>query len=376
MNDREIRAFSILAKGDKPKQIDEETFIIPSQNGNGKYKVVHRQEWLCECPDFRYRHVECKHIKAVKFWLKFRNKVEIDDLDINEVLGKEQCIFCKSFNIKKEGFRKNKSGKKQKYRCKDCGKYFVLDPVKHVKGNGKIVTLAMDLYFKGLSLRDISDTIYQFYNIRLHHETIRRWILKFTKIMNDYVNKLQPKTSGVWQADEQMIKSKGKWLWSWNVLDAETRMLLANEVTENRYVEDARKVFKKAKDLVKENPDVIITDGLWSYEKAVRKELQVWKGRSDRTQHIRLRTIRDRIQNNKVERYHGTFREFDKIRRAFKGSEKEMLQAFRLYYNFIKKHHGLNGLTPSQIAQINLNLGRNRWLGLLERSLNEKNKRS
>lgn len=369
MEKREIRAYSILAKGDEPRVIDNETFLIPSQNGNGRYKVIHHDSWTCECPDFKYRRVECKHIKAVKFWLKLRNKIEIDDLDINEVVDKEHCIHCNSVNVIKKGLRKTKYGKRQKYLCKDCKKWFVPDPIKKHKGNGRIICLCLDLYFKGLSLRDIQDTLFQSYGIKVHHETVRQWILKFTKIMNDYVNKLQPKTSGVWQADEQMIRSKGKLLWSWNVLDAETRMLLANEITETRYIKDARKVFKKAKDLVKENPDMIITDGLWSYKKAVRRELHVHNGRRDRTRHIRLAGISKSVNNNRLERYHGTFREFDKIRRAFKGNEKEMTQAFRLYYNFIKKHQALNGKTPSQVADIDLELGQNRWLDLLKMSL-------
>lgn len=45
------------------------------------------------------------------------------------------------------------------------------------------------------------------------------------------------------------------------------------------------------------------------------------------------------------------------------------MDGFITYYNFIRKHQGLNGLTPSQMANIDLKLGRNRWLGLLKQSL-------
>ncbi|MEK6811182.1 MAG: hypothetical protein AABX96_01595 [Nanoarchaeota archaeon] len=33
----------------------------------------------------------------------------------------------------------------------------------------------------------------------------------------------------------------------------------------------------------------------------------------------------------------------------------------------------LNGTTPSQVAEIDINLGRNRWLSLLHQSLNHPN---
>ena len=41
-NLRKIRAYSILAKGDMPKMIGEETFIVPSQSDSEKrYTVTH-----------------------------------------------------------------------------------------------------------------------------------------------------------------------------------------------------------------------------------------------------------------------------------------------------------------------------------------------
>jgi len=55
------------------------------------------------------------------------------------------------------------------------------------------------------------------------------------------------------------------------------------------------------------------------------------------------------LNNNKVERYHNEFREFDKVRRGFKSDEtaQQWNAAFRLYHNFIKKHVALSGATPS-----------------------------
>ncbi len=180
-NIRKIRAYCILAKGDTPKMINKETFLIPSQsNSNKKYKVTFTNTWTCECPDFKYRKIKCKHIQAVEMWIHLRQTLMNNDiLELHNEIQQIKCIYCSSFNVVKDGIRKNKHGKKQRYRCKDCGKRFVLDPVKGHKANGKLIALSMDLYFKGLSLRKIADTIYQFYGIKIHHDTIRRWINKF-----------------------------------------------------------------------------------------------------------------------------------------------------------------------------------------------------
>ena len=76
-----------------------------------------------------------------------------------------------------------------------------------------------------------------------------------------------------------------------------------------------------------------------------------------------------------VERYHNEFWEFDKVRRGFKSDEtaQQLNDAFRLYHNFIKKHMALNGATPSQVAEIDIELSRNRWLSILKQSLSHPN---
>lgn len=43
----------------------------------------------------------------------------------------------------------------------------------------------------------------------------------------------------------------------------------------------------------------------------------------------------------------------------------------QLYYNFIKPHESLDGYTPAEFSQIKLDLGRNKWEMLLDKSLNE-----
>jgi len=40
----------------------------------------------------------------------------------------------------------------------------------------------------------------------------------------------------------------------------------------------------------------------------------------------------------------------------------------RIYYNFIRSHMALNGKTPAQQANIDLKLGKNKWLDLIKAS--------
>jgi len=70
-----------------------------------------------------------------------------------------------------------------------------------------------------------------------------------------------------------------------------------------------------------------------------------------------------------VERYHNSFREFDKVRRGL-DNVKEWNEGFRLYHNFIKENSVL-GMTPSEKAGIFVNPNNNRWLSLLKKSLHQ-----
>ena len=377
MDLREIRGLAILSKGNTPLMVKENEWIIPSQSTKTKYTIQNANLWTCSCPDFKYRKTECKHIKAIQFFQKMKHKTELNEFDLETEINpvKQECPFCWSPKIIKAGKRKNKNGVKQKFYCQSCSKYFVDTPLKYVKANPKIIVLTMDLYFKGLSLRDISDTVFQFYNQRIHFDTIRRWITKFSKQMDSYTKQFTPELSGQFHSDEQMIKVKKNWNYAWNTIDHNTRFLLASTITKGRKVKDAQKHFNEVKNNNPKaiEPKYIITDKLKSYGKAIKREFRT---QSKRTKHINIVGKRHLINNNLIERYHNEFREFDKTRRCFKTEKttQDWLNAFKLYHNFIKENSTI-GMTPSQKAGIELGLERNKWLSLMQKStvINRKN---
>ena len=77
-----------------------------------------------------------------------------------------------------------------------------------------------------------------------------------------------------------------------------------------------------------------------------------------------------KMDNQIIERYHGTFRERDKVIRGFKNEKaaNQNTDNWKTYYNFIKPHMNLNGLTPSEVAGISIGAERNRWLSLIKLS--------
>ena len=102
--------------------------------------------------------------------------------------------------------------------------------------------------------------------------------------------------------------------------------------------------------------------------RAFNKEFFTLK--NPRTKHVRMPRFLDRVNNNLVERLNGTVRERDKVMRGFKTEEsaQQIIEGFRAYYNFIRKHQSLKGKTPAEVANIDLNLDGNKWLMLIRKA--------
>jgi transposase-like protein len=298
-------------------------------------------------------------------FLQLRDNADVLNLETDMDRDEIRCDQCESLNVIKRGVRKTKSGEKQRYECKECGRRFTDNREKYRKANKELIALTMDLYFKGLSTRKIADTLEQFHKIDVHHTTVSRWINTYMEKINEKTKELEPNVGEVWHVDEQKIRVDGEWHYSWNVMD-ENRYLIANTVTKERSILETEMVLRKALENAKGvKPRAIITDGMSAYPAAIRNVF------GSETVHIGGVGIRDPINNNVLERYHGTYRERDKVMRGLykPNTARKMTENIRTYYNFIRPHSGIEGFTPAQQAGITTDVSRNRWMGLLNQSL-------
>ena len=133
-------------------------------------------------------------------------------------------------------------------------------------------------------------------------------------------------------------------------MDNKTRFLLASNQSPTRTYEDARETFQIAKATAQKKAKTIVTDGAFSYQKAVRKEFATYQNPKPHKRYVSLRQKTG--NNNKIERFHETFRQRDKVMRGFKGNQKQYAENFQTYYNFVRKHTKI-GMTPAQKAKIN-----------------------
>ena len=290
-----------------------------------------------------------------------RNKYKIVS-----VIEPKECTFCKSKNIVRAGFRFNHTTKKQRWKCNSCKRFFTVDDgffkMKHKR---EVVTNCLDLYMNGMSLRKIREHFNQFSDYTISHQSILNLIIRYSYLLKDFQSRFNLNLGKIYHADEIFVRCKKEQHYFWDIIDRDTRFLLATHYSTLRDGKNATKLFKK----MKERPIRIFTDGLASYKIAYKKTFG--RRRNYNYTHIPLRADVDK-RNNIIERIQGTIRERIKVMRGFKNKEsaEAILNLFVIYYNFIRIHQGIRK-TPIEEAGINLNLGKNKWLDLIYKSKSE-----
>ena len=68
-----------------------------------------------------------------------------------------------------------------------------------------------------------------------------------------------------------------------------------------------------------------------------------------------------------LERYNGTVRDREKNFRGLKSEETPIINLNTIFYNFIRKHSAI-GMTPAQASGIGMDLGQDKWLGLIRKA--------
>jgi transposase-like protein len=147
----------------------------------------------------------------------------------------------------------------------------------------------------------------------------------------------------------------------WNVMDRESRFLIASKLSEKKDINGAVQAFNEAiKNSHNNKPDVVYTDALRAYREGVKQTL------GDKVEHIaKCGVNKPHANNNRVERLNGTLRERVKVHRGWKSHESAIAEGQRIYYNFVKPHQALEGKTPAETAGIKTK-GKDKWYTSLQ----------
>lgn len=363
-NPREEKGKEIAMKDDIIR-ISDKQYRVHSQTTSRTYDVVKAgDKWQCSCPDHTFRHICCKHIHAVEISQKLRQEVRKQNKVIISPITVDSCLFCKSKEITKFGIRHNKNYDIQRYVCQACHKTFSINiGFEKLKHDPRGVTTAMQLYFGGESLRNVSKSL-KLLGMDVTHQTVYNWIKKYTGLMEKYLDKIVPQVGDVWRADELFLKIKGNTKYLYALMDDDTRFWIASQVADTKFKEDIRQLFRDGKEITQKTPEVLITDGARNFHQAYKQEF--WKKLvSERTIHIQHIHFKNDMNNNKMERLNGEIRDREKVMRGLKKQDTPILKGYEIYHNYLRPHMALDGHTPADIAGIVIK-GSNKWKTLIE----------
>ena len=292
------------------------------------------------------------------------------------------CPNCDKKNTVKRGFISTViSGKKQRYYCKDCHKKFVPRTAFYrMRNNAQKITCALDLFYKGLSTREVQDHFEAFFPHNSDHSTILRWIRRYSLKIAEYTDNLEIQTGSYIEVDEMQYRRRASHKkkgtdenWFIDSIDVKSRFMLGSAYAKERSKQELGKVLLSIKRKSGDQIKLVVTDGLMAYENVVKHTF----GYNNHLQkynviHKMVNASKGEGFNIWVERMHNTIRQRTHKFRGLHGSVESayaIMKGMEIYYNFIRKHEALRGKTPSDLAVPSIQFKTvNRWLELIENS--------
>jgi len=280
-----------------------------------------------------------------------------------------KCIHCKSNNFVKLGFRKTQNrGKIQKYFCNNCHRYLTADNgFYRMRTAETTITLSINMCFSNLSSRKMRNQLSRHFGIKRSHQTILNWVYKYSLKVHNFAEKLGYNLGDSFYADETVIDREGQDDRFWACVDWDTRLITGIHYSITANPQEAQKFLVKS--INKGKSKFIQTDAGVFYPRAFKKLFYSNK--------IGGLTVEHKIQNVSVTKIHNYKIEtvFMKIKDGvedFRGlkalwSAPIIMAGLVIQHNFIEKHCTINK-SPCQLAGQDLDLGDNRWLGLIKLS--------
>lgn len=271
------------------------------------------------------------------------------------------CKFCGSQHTRKYGVYKGI----QNYYCDDCNTKFTgTDALAHGRVSPTHIVNALNEFYDGMSFHEIENSIENRTDSDISHTAVMKWVKKYTKEAIRQTKDLKPKVGNTWIADETYMRidklkpndpnienpysksRKAKWVVFWDIIDADTRFLLASVAANSRSAKEAKELMLKAAKRAGKLPKVVITDKLKSYIEGVENAFGA------DTKHIQSEPFQVKNITNLIERFHGTIKDRTKVMRALRNRTtlKTFMDGWLVYYNFLRPHMSLDGNRPAEEA--------------------------
>lgn len=272
-----------------------------------------------------------------------------------------KCPKCKGINCVKRGLSPTQNrGKQQRYLCKGCKKTFIVDTGFYkMKNSEEKITEAIDLYFSNLSSRKVRNHFRRHRPKNASHVTILDWCRKYVLKVTRYTNQFKPQLSGKYYMDETEIDCAGRNDFLWVAVDWDTRFIPNTHYSLFSDITNCKEFLRKIK---KTNvPRYIQTDSAHFYKKSFKDmfrnkvEHRMNNVHETGKHNVRIETVFSKVKD-RVDDFRG-------LKATW--SAPILLQGIILQHNFIEAHTTTHKI-PCDLAGLKLDVGVNRWLGLIK----------
>ena len=128
---------------------------------------------------------------------------------------------------------------------------------------------AVDMYYDSLSCRWTAENMEQYFGRETGTTGVYRWVRELSAKADEILRPVKATTRDSWVADEPVINVGGQKYWLFNVMDSETRFVLAACLSLVRTARAAATALRLARERAENHQAEIKTDGLRSYADAM-----------------------------------------------------------------------------------------------------------
>jgi len=284
--------------------------------------------------------------------------------------------FCKGVDdVIRKGYRYNKSGTKQLWYCNKCETKFTPDNgFWKMKNTPETITEALDLYEQGFSLKEAAVHLWKHHGISITAPAIKYWVIEYSKKICSYTETFPVKVEERIHEDEVEFWMNGKKTYFWRAKESKTGFKFSGPVGK-RSMENCqrlnRQIKKRCYDSMlarkKSGKKKIrfVSDKLAHYKTTHNK---MFRNTTDITHGVPIKAKRKGLKynNNVIECEHPAVNARIRLMKGVEDKEfiECVLHLNDAQDNYARKRNGKNK-TPAELAGINLDLGRNKTLGLI-----------
>ena len=213
-----------------------------------------------------------------------------------------------------------------------------------MKTAAKQIASALGMYYGGMPLDAIQQQFRQDHDLDMSESNYWNWVRRFTKEAVRQAKGFKPVVGDTWVADETYMKIKRRNVYFWDIIDSDTRYLLATHVSFTRSGRDAQRLMELAQKRAGKTPKVVVTDKLKSYLVGVEEAYGA------DTKHRQGGPFDLEDSTAIIERFHKTLEQRTRVFQKYDTIEDIRLlsDGWLINYNFFKQHEGAGNIPPAQ----------------------------